>query len=203
MIGKVSRLSTEPGERGRSHSVSPTSNASANSKRLGEVNQFEALTRYSPLHLSPSTAWAQLWTILLSQLPTTPQSYSSSQRLTWRSLTPTPCSLRPTRNSRRRWPSSRQPRHALPVLLVHLECPTNPFLGITVGLMAIVSASCTRVQRAVTRPRGTRTRRRPPTRWEVAILIRDGTHIAPDGVGWRLWQLQIILICVKTIIIML
>jgi len=38
---------------------------------------------------------AQLWTILLSQLPTTPQSYSSSQRLTWRSLTPTPCSLRP------------------------------------------------------------------------------------------------------------
>jgi len=47
---------------------------------------------------------------------------SSSQRLTWRSLPPTPRSLRPTRNSRRRWPSSRHPRHALPVLLVHLKC---------------------------------------------------------------------------------
>jgi hypothetical protein len=147
-----------------------------------EVDDWEGLLAES----SPSTAWAQLWTILLLQLPMTPQSYSSSQRLTWRSLTPTPCSLRPTRNSRRRWPSSRQPRHALPVLLVHLECPTNPFLGITVGLMAIVSASCTRVQRAVTRPRGTRTQRRPPTRWEVAILIRNGTHVEPDGVGGRI-----------------
>jgi hypothetical protein len=30
-----------------------------------------------------------------------------------------------------------------------------------------------------------------------------GTHAAPDGGGWRIWQLQIILIHVKTIIIML
>jgi hypothetical protein len=185
-------------------SVSPTSTASANSTPLGEgVNRFEELTRYSLLHLFPSTAWAQLLTILLSQLPTTPPSSSSSQRLTWRSLPPTPRSLRPTRNSRRRWPSSRHPRHSLPGLLVHLECPPNPFLGTTVGRMAIVSASATRVQRALTRPRGTRTRRRPPTRWEVAIFTKHGTHVAPDGVGWRLWQLLLILIRVKTIIIML
>ncbi len=32
---------------------------------------------------------------------------------------------------------------------------------------------------------------------------RDGTHVAPDGVGWQIWHLQTILICVKTIIIML
>ena len=56
MIGKVSWLSTEPGERGRSHSISPTSNASANSKRLGEVNGFVALTRYYLPPPAPSTA---------------------------------------------------------------------------------------------------------------------------------------------------
>ena len=136
MIGKVSRLSTEPGERGRSHSVSPTSNASTNCRHLGGVNRWVGLTLSYLHHLSPSTAWEQPSTTSLSQLPTTPQSSSSSQRLTWRSLPPTPCSLRPTRNSRRLWLRSRLPRHALPVHLVHLGCPTNPFLGITVGLMA-------------------------------------------------------------------
>jgi hypothetical protein len=136
----------------------------------------------------PSTAWEQLSTTLLSRRPTTLQSYSSSHRQTWRSLPPRPCSLRPTRSSRRLWLRSRQPRQAL---LVHLGRPTkgNRFQGITVGFMAIVSASFTRVQRAATRSRGTRTRQWPPTRWEVAKPTRDGTHVAPDGVVWRIWQL--------------
>ena len=66
--------------------------------------------------------------------------------------------------------------------------PTNRSLGITVGHMAIVSASFTRVRvhRAATRPQGTRTRQRPPTQWEVATPTRDGTHVAPDGVGLRI-----------------
>jgi len=68
MIEKAFQPSIVPGGRGRLHSVSPTSNASANSKPLGEgVNRFEELTRYSLLHLFPSTAWAQLSTILTSQ----------------------------------------------------------------------------------------------------------------------------------------
>jgi hypothetical protein len=129
----------------------------------GGVNRWVGLTLFYIPHLSPSTAWEQPSTTSLSQLPTTPQSYSSSQRLTWCSLPPMPRSLRPTRNSRRHWLRSRQPCHALPVHLVHLRCPANLFLGITVGLMAIVSASFTRVQHAVTRQRGTRTRQRPPT----------------------------------------
>ncbi len=48
MIGKVSWPSTVPGGRGRSHAVSPTSNASANSKPLGEVNHFAVLTLSFP-----------------------------------------------------------------------------------------------------------------------------------------------------------
>jgi len=40
MIGKASRPSTVTGGRGRSHSVSPTSNASAKSRPLGEVNRL-------------------------------------------------------------------------------------------------------------------------------------------------------------------
>jgi hypothetical protein len=37
----------------------------------------------------PSTAWERLSTSSLSRRPTTPQSYSSSHRQTWRSLRPT------------------------------------------------------------------------------------------------------------------
>jgi hypothetical protein len=53
------------------------------SSSSGGVNRWVGLTLSYPHHLSPSTAWEQLWTTLLLQLPTTPQSYSSSQRLTW------------------------------------------------------------------------------------------------------------------------
>jgi len=189
MIEKASRLSTVPGGRGKWHSVLPTSNTSANCRHLGEVNRWVGLTLSYLPQLYPLTAWEQPSTTSLLRQLTTPQSYSSSQRQTWRSLPPTPRSLRPTRNSWRLWLRSRQPRHALPVRQVHLGGPTNRFLGITVGLMAIVSANITRVQCAVTRQRGTRTRQRPPTRWEVAKPTRDGTHVAPDGVGWQIWQL--------------
>ncbi len=169
--------------------VSPTSNASTNCRHLGGVNRWVGLTPSYLPQLPPSIAWEQLSTTLLSRWPTTPHSYSSShRRQTWRSLPPTPRSLQPTRSSRRLWLRSRQPRHAL---LVHLGRPTRGirFLGITVGLTAIVSASFTQVQHVATRPRGTRTRQRPPTRWEVAKPTRDGTHVTPDGVGWQIWQL--------------
>jgi hypothetical protein len=180
MIGKASRLSTAPRGRGKWHSVSPTSNASTNCRHLGGVNRWVGLTLSYLPQLSPSTAWEQPSTTSLSRQPMTSQSYSSLQRRTWRSLPPTPRSLRPTRSSRRLWLRSRHPRHALPVRQVYLGGPTNRFLGITVGLMAIVLASITRVQRAVTRQRGTRTRQRPPTRWEVAKPTRDGTRGQPE-----------------------
>jgi hypothetical protein len=62
----------------------------------------------------------------------------------------------------------------------------KPFPGITVGLTAIVSACFTQVPHAAARPRVTRTRQRHPTRWEGARRTRDGTHVAPDGVGWQI-----------------
>jgi hypothetical protein len=158
-----------------SHSVSPTSNASANSKRLGEVNRFTALTLSYPLQPAPSTAWEQPSTTWHLRRLTTPQSSSSSRQLTWRSPPQTPRSLRPTRSSRRLCQKSRHPRQAL---LDHLGLSTNHSLGIIVGLMAIISVRITPEQCAAPRPRGTWTRRRPPT-W-------DGTHVAPDGVGGRI-----------------
>ena len=95
-----------------------------------------------------------------------------------------PRSQRPTRSSRRLWPKSLQPRRAL---LDHLGLPTNRSLGIIVGLVATASVSITQeVQHAVARPRATRTWQRPPTRWEVATPTKDGTHVAPDGVGGQI-----------------
>ena len=201
MIGKASRPSTIPEGHGRSYSVSPTSNTSANSKLLGEVNHFAALILSYPPQPSPSTAWEQPSTTWHLRRLTTPQSSSSSLRLTWRSPLQTPCSLQPTRSSWKLWlRKSLQPHRAL---LVPLGLPTNRSLGITVGLMAIVSASFTPVQRVAARPQGLWTRQLPPTRWGVATPSKDGTHGASDGVGGRIELLQMILICVKTIIIML
>ena len=154
MIEKASRPLTAPGGHGRYHSVLPTSNASANYKRRGGVNHWVGLTPSYPPQPPQSTAWEQLSATLPSRLLTTPQSYSSSRWQTWCSLHQTPCSLWPTRSSLRLRLKSLQPRQAL---LVHLGLPTNCSMGITVGLMAIVSASITQVQRAATRPRGTRT----------------------------------------------
>ena len=67
--------------------------------------------------------------------------------------------------------------------LDNLGLPTNRSLGIIVGLMATASVSITQVQHVVARPRATRTRQRLPTRWEVVTPTKDGTHVAPDGVG--------------------
>ncbi len=181
MIGKASRPSTVPEGRGRLYSVSPTSNASANSKLLGEVNHFAALILSYPPQPSPSTPWEQPSTTWHLRRLTTPQSSSSSLRLTWRSPLQMPRSLQPTRSSQKLWlKKSLQPRRAL---LVPLGLPTNRFLGITVGLMAIVSASFTPVQRAAARPQGTWMRQLPPTRWGAAMPTKDGTHVTPDGVG--------------------
>ena len=55
----------------------------ANCRHLGGANRWVWLTLSYLHHLSPSTAWEQPWTTSRSQLPTTPQSSSSSQRLTW------------------------------------------------------------------------------------------------------------------------
>jgi len=170
--------------RGRSPSISPTSNASAKSKHLGEVNRFVALMRYYLPPPAPSTAWEQRSTTWHLRRLTTPQSSSSSHRLTWRSPHQTPRSLRPTRSSLRLWLKSRHPPRR--ALLDHLGLSTNRSLGIIVGRMVIVSVRITPVQRAAPRPRGTRTRRRPPTRWEVATPTKDGTHVTPDGVGGRI-----------------
>ena len=56
----------------------------------------------------------------------------------------------------------------------------------TVGRMGIDAARTTRVQSVAPRPQVTRSRRWLPTRWEGARRTRDGTHVAPDGVGWRI-----------------
>jgi hypothetical protein len=182
MIGKASRLLTVPGGRGRLHSVSPTSNASAKSKPLGEVNRFAALTLSYPPQPSPSTTWEQPSTTWLLRRLTTPQFSSSSQQLTWHSPHQTPRSLRPTRSSRRLWLKSR-----LPALLGYLERSTNLNLITTVGRMATVSANITPVQRVAPRRQGTWTRRRLPIRWGVATPTRDGSpHVVPDGARGRI-----------------
>jgi hypothetical protein len=150
----------------------------------GGVTRFAALTLSYPPQPSPSTAWEQPLTTWRLRRLTKPQSSSSSQQLTWRSPRQTPCSLRPTRSSRRLWLKSRLPR---PALLGYLARSTNPNLVTIVGRMATVSVKTTPVQRAVPRLRGTWTRRLPPTRWEVAISTRDGSpHVAPDGAGGQI-----------------
>jgi len=123
MIGKASRSSTILGGRGRSHSVSPTSNTSAKSRPLGEVNRFAALTLSYPPQPSPSTAWVPPSTTWLLRRLTTPQSSSSSRQLTWHSPLQKSRSLRPTRSSRRLWLKSQElPR---PALLGYHERSTN------------------------------------------------------------------------------
>ncbi len=185
MIGKASQPSTVPGGHERSHFVSPTSNASAKSRPLREVNRFTVLTLSYPPQPSPSTAWVQPSTTWLLRRLTTPQSSSSLRQLTWRSPLQTPRSLRPTRSSWRLWLKSRElPR---PALLSYHERSTNLNLVTTVGRMATVSANITPVQRAAPRQQGTWTRRWLPIRWEVATPTRDGSpHVAPDGAGGRI-----------------
>jgi hypothetical protein len=68
--------------------------------------------------------------------------------------------------------------------------------------MAIYAASITRAQPVTTKPWVTRTMHLPPTQWVAAKPTRVGT-LAPDGVGWQIYFIPTILICVKTIIIML
>ena len=64
--------------------------------------------------------------------------------------------------------------------------PNNRFLGLTVGLMTIVSVRITRVPPAAARPRVTRTQQRLPKQWTGARRKRDGTQVTPDGVGWQI-----------------
>ncbi len=105
------------------------------------------------------------------------------QQLTAANSTLTALNAFLTAANRKLWRSSRQPSRSL---LERLSRRTNHFLKITVGLTAIVSARLTRVPHAATRPRVTRTRRRRPTQRVVERRTRDGTHVAPDGVGWRM-----------------
>ena len=155
MSGKVAQPSTAPGGHGKWNSVWPTSNASANYKRQGEVNRWVGLMLSSPPQPPPSTAWERRLTTSHSRRPMTPQSYNSSRRQTWLSPFQTPCSWQPTRSSQKLRLRFRQPRRSF---LECLSLPTNHFLGITVVLMAIVSARITRVPPAAARPRVTRTR---------------------------------------------
>jgi len=137
MIGKASWQSTVPGGRGWLHSVSPTSNAIANSKPLGEgVNRIEVLTVSIDCL---GTALDNLALAAANDTTVLQQLTAANLALTTSNATLTAANKKLS-EALAKLPAS---SHALPVLLVHLECPTNPFLGTTVGLMAIVSASFT------------------------------------------------------------
>ncbi len=165
------------------HSVSPTSNANANYKRRGGDEPLRGAHSVLP---APAATIDRLGTALNNltlAAATTPPSYSSLRLQTWHSPRQITRSQRPTISSRRLWPKSLQPRREL---LDHLGPPTNRSLGIIVGLVATASVSITQVQHEVARPRATRTRQRPPTQWEVAKPTKNGTYVAPDGVGGQI-----------------
>ena len=179
MSRKAARPSTAPGGRRKWNFIWPTSNASANYKHQGKVNRWVGLPLSSQPQPPPSAAWEQCLTTLHLQRPMTLQSYNISRQQTWLSPHQTPHSRQSTRSSWKLWIRSRQPRRSL---LERLSLPTNHFLGITVGLMAMVSARITRVPPVVARPWVTRTWQRLPTQWAGAKRTRDGTHVAPAGV---------------------
>jgi hypothetical protein len=73
----------------------------------------------------------------------------------------------------------------------------------TVGRMGTISRRSTRVQLAPTKPLATALTPLPQIPWVAVRRTRAGMRRAPDGGGWQMLSIALLIICVITIIIML
>jgi hypothetical protein len=73
----------------------------------------------------------------------------------------------------------------------------------TVGRLGTISARSTRVQLAPTKPLATALTPLLQIPWVAVTRTRAGTRCVPDRGGWQMLSIALLMICVKTIIIML
>jgi hypothetical protein len=140
-------------------------------------------------------------TICCSRQPMTWPCFSSSRLPTWPSWPPLVLSPQPTRNWWMRHLVRGDPRQGL-----RREGHGQqkiPSLATIVGRRATASARSTRGQPAPTKPLATMLTPLLRIPWVAARRTGVGARHAPDGGGWQMLSIAVLMICVKSIIIML